>query len=160
MVYQNKSSFDCWFKEKMQPFTRKDRADCTSSESVDPFQTRCSIYSINLLILPSSVGVTSSAPRIQKRLDKVIKNAGSVLETAVEPLEMMVQIKDIHEMKNPENSPNETVIEQHSVFSQELFQNQHKSSHYRISFLPSAISIYDSLKKLYELQQHLIPPWD
>ncbi|MED6285839.1 hypothetical protein CHARACLAT_033313 [Characodon lateralis] len=60
---------------------------------------------------------------ISSAIIKLIKKAGSVLGT---PLEVMVQRRILHKMKNimenPDHPLHQTVLQQQSVFSQRLLQ--------------------------------------
>uniref|UniRef100_A0A8C6NI69 Reverse transcriptase domain-containing protein n=1 Tax=Nothobranchius furzeri TaxID=105023 RepID=A0A8C6NI69_NOTFU len=83
-----------------------------------------------------------------KRLNSLIKKAGSVLGTTVEPLEEIMQRRIFQRIKkildNPEHSLHKTVRQRKCVFSQRLLQFRCNTDHYWRSFLPTAIVIYNS----------------
>ena len=73
--------------------------------------------------------------------------------TVVKHLELMVQRKVLHKMKNimdhPEHPLQNTVIQQQSVFSQRLLHILWNTDYSRRYFLPTAIIFYNkSLKRL------------
>ena len=80
-----------------------------------------------------------------KRINKLIKKAGSVLGVTLEPLELIIQKRMLHKlMKIMEDSSHplhNTVKKQQSVFSERLVQVRCKTERYRRSFLPAAISL-------------------
>nr|XP_054588772.1 sorting nexin-22 isoform X1 [Nothobranchius furzeri] len=89
---------------------------------------------------------SSIRSRDLKRLNSLIKKAGSVLGTTVEPLEEIMQRRILQRIKkrmdNPEHSLHKTVRQRKSVFSQRLLQFGCNTDRYwRTSFLPTAIVI-------------------
>nr|XP_054590297.1 uncharacterized protein LOC129154572 [Nothobranchius furzeri] len=86
---------------------------------------------------------SSIRSRDLKRLNSLIKKAGSVLGTTVEPLEEIMQRRILQRIKkmmdNPEHSLHKTVRQQKSVFSQRLLQFGCNTDCYWRSFLPTAI---------------------
>uniref|UniRef100_A0A8C6LZA4 Reverse transcriptase domain-containing protein n=2 Tax=Nothobranchius furzeri TaxID=105023 RepID=A0A8C6LZA4_NOTFU len=91
---------------------------------------------------------SSIRSRDLKRLNSLIKKAGSVLGTTVEPLEEIMQRRILQRIKkimdNPEHSLHKTVRQRKSVFSQRLLQFRCNTDRYWRSFLPTAIVIYNN----------------
>ena len=87
---------------------------------------------------------SSIRTRDLKRINKLIRKAGSVLGVT---LELIVQKRMLHKlMKMMEDSSHplqNTVIKQQSVFSERLLQVRCKMERYRRSFLPAAISLHN-----------------
>ena len=90
---------------------------------------------------------SSIRTRDLKRINKLIRKAGSVLGVTLEPLELIVQKRMLHKlMKMMEDSSHplhDTVIKQQSVFSERLLQVRCKTERYKRSFLPAAISLHN-----------------
>ena len=76
-----------------------------------------------------------------KKLNKLIKKAGSVLGTALEPLELVVERRMLHKllniMDNTTHPLHNLLVRQQSVFSRRLLQRRCDKKHYRKSFLPN-----------------------
>lgn len=83
-----------------------------------------------------------------KRLNKLIKKAGSVLGSALEPLESVVERRMLYKlfniMDNTSNPLHNLLVGQQSVFSWRLLQLRCSKDRYRKSFLPTAITIYNN----------------
>jgi len=79
-----------------------------------------------------------------KKLNKQIKNAGSVLGTVLDPLELIIRRKMLHElldiMDNTAHPLHNILIKQQSVFNLRLHLYCNKDL-YRRSFLPIAITL-------------------
>ena len=90
---------------------------------------------------------SSIRTRDLKRINKLIRKAGSVLGGTLETLEMIVQKRMLHklmEMMEDSSHPlHNTLIKQQSVFSERLLQVRCKTERYRRSFLPAAISLHN-----------------
>ncbi|XP_073674252.1 uncharacterized protein [Garra rufa] len=93
----------------------------------------------------------SSSDRDRKRLNKLVKRAGSVLGCTLDTIEevaerrMLVKLSSI--MDNPSHPMHHTVEALSSSFSTRLLHPQCKKERYRQSFLPTAIRLYNiSLK--------------
>ena len=85
--------------------------------------------------------------RDSKKLNKLIRKAGSVLGTALEPLEVVVERRMLQKlmtiMDNEAHPLHSLLLEQRSVFSGRFIQLRCNKERYRKSYLPSAISLYN-----------------
>ena len=90
---------------------------------------------------------SSIRARDSKKLNKLIKRAGSVLGTSLEPLEVVVERRMLEKvlkiMDNETHPLHDLLTGQQSVFSQRLRQLPCTKERYRSSFVPTAISIYN-----------------
>uniref|UniRef100_A0A8C6KTV4 Reverse transcriptase domain-containing protein n=1 Tax=Nothobranchius furzeri TaxID=105023 RepID=A0A8C6KTV4_NOTFU len=88
---------------------------------------------------------SSIRSRDLKRFNSLIKKAGSVLGTTVEPLEEIMQKRILQRIKkimyNHEHSLHKTARQWKSVFSQRLLQFCCNTDHYWRSFLPTIVVI-------------------
>ena len=83
-----------------------------------------------------------------KRLNRLIRKAGSVLGTTLEPLELVVERRMLNKllniMDNNAHPLHNLTIKQQSVFSGRLLQLRCTKDRYRKSFLPTAIAAYNN----------------
>ncbi|XP_078810605.1 uncharacterized protein LOC144994967 [Oryzias latipes] len=92
-----------------------------------------------------------SAGRSLKRLNKLVRKAGSVLGCTLESIEevadrrMLAKLTSI--MDNPSHPLHQTVEALTSSFSTRLLHPQCKKERYRRSFLPTAIRLYNTVSK-------------
>ena len=84
----------------------------------------------------------------KKRLNRLIKKAGSVLGTTLDTVEEVannrIRTKLLAIMDNPSHPLHDTVTGQKSSFSNRLLHPTCKNERYRRSFLPTAIRLYNS----------------
>ena len=84
----------------------------------------------------------------RKRLNRLIKKAGSVLGTTLDTVEEVAnnrtRTKLLAIMDNPSHPLHDTVKGQKSTFSNRLLHPSCKNERYRKSFLPTAIRLYNS----------------
>ena len=103
---------------------------------------------------------SSIRTRDLKRINKLIRKAGSVLGVTLEPLELIVQKRMLHKlmkmMKDSSHPLHQTVIKQKSVFSERLLQVHCRSERYKRSFLPAAISLHNQNQRKWEPSKNFI----
>ncbi|XP_062860103.1 dehydrogenase/reductase (SDR family) member 7Cb isoform X1 [Trichomycterus rosablanca] len=83
-----------------------------------------------------------------KKLNKLIKKAGSVLGCSLDGFELVVERRSVNKLisilDNPSHPLHDLLIRQRSTFSNRLIQLHCKKERYRKSFVPTAISLYNS----------------
>ena len=84
------------------------------------------------------------------RLDKLLRRAGSVLGTSLEPVSAVAEKRMLSKllsiMDNASHPLHDTLVRQRSTFSNRLILPRCTTERHRRSFLPTAIRLYnDSL---------------
>ena len=89
-------------------------------------------------------GITA---RDTNKLNRIIRKAGFVLGSALEPLELVVERRMLHKLlnilDNTSHPLHDVLVKQKSIFSWRLRQLSCKKDRFRKAFVPTTIALYN-----------------